>query len=148
MTLSKCCTMRFVCNDIAKTSIPIFSGHSNRQCYCGYVVFSTSLHIYSTGITKSFHVLFKVNTATSIMFFFSHGIFYSDSLAVSAEIMTDCTFIAHTQVVPLIIQTMQNNSQNSMPLPLEITFQTLKKKVQEDSLNRNAAKRNRILQSE
>lgn len=35
-----------------------------------------------------------------------------------------------------------------MPLPLEITFQTLKKKVQEDSLNRNAAKRNRILQSE
>lgn len=39
---------------------------------------------------------------------FSHGIFYSDSLAVSAEIMADCTLTAHTHVVPLIIQTMQN----------------------------------------
>lgn len=34
-----------------------------------------------------------------------------------------------------------------MPLPLEITFQTLKKKVQEDSSYRFAAKRNRILKT-
>lgn len=34
-----------------------------------------------------------------------------------------------------------------MPLPLEITFQLCKKKVQEDGLYRFAAKRNRILKT-
>lgn len=73
---------------------------------------SKSFQVYSTGIhTASFHVLFKVNIATFISRSFSHGIFYSESLAVSVnykEIMTDYTFKAHIHMVPLIIQTMQN----------------------------------------
>lgn len=35
---------------------------------------------------------------------------YFTVTAVSGEIMIDYTFIAHTHVVPLIIQTVQNTS--------------------------------------
>lgn len=76
---------------------------------------------------------------------FSHGTFDSVSLAVSAEIMTDYTFIAHTRG-PLNYTDYAKYFLEQHATSFGNNFSVMWKKIQ-DSLYRFAAKRNRILKT-